>query len=99
MLGHNKGVNPTGRSAISQENYSDDLGKNYLGKRLGQNYLERKTYMCSLRHSMFMHLLHAFCKNSVHVLSSYTQTNFQLNFSYQLWPSNHDNNGKYSYDK
>ena len=44
-------------------------------------------------------LLLAFCKNFVHVLSSYTQTNFQLNFSYQLWPSNDDNNGKYSYDK
>ena len=31
-LGHNKGVNPTGRSTISQENYSYDFGQNYLEK-------------------------------------------------------------------
>ena len=29
----------------------------------------------------------------------FLQTNFQLNFIYQLWPSDDDNNGKYSYDK
>ena len=28
----------------------------------------------------------------------FLQTNFQLNCSYQLWPINNDNNGKYSYD-
>ena len=32
QLGHNKGVNPTGRSTISQENYSYDFGQNYLEK-------------------------------------------------------------------
>ena len=32
QLGHNKGVNPTGRSTISQENYSYDFGQNYLQK-------------------------------------------------------------------
>ena len=30
QLGHNKGLNSTGRSTISQENYSYDFGQNYL---------------------------------------------------------------------
>ena len=32
QLGHNKGVNPTGRLTISQENYSYGFGQNYLQK-------------------------------------------------------------------
>ena len=31
-LGYNKGVNPTGKSTISQENYSYEFGQNYLDK-------------------------------------------------------------------
>ena len=30
--GHNKGVNPKGRSTISQENYCYDFGQSYLEK-------------------------------------------------------------------
>ena len=33
QLGHNKGVSPTGRLTISQENYSYDFGQNYLEKK------------------------------------------------------------------
>ena len=34
QLGHNKGLNPNGRSTISQENHSYDFGQNYLEKMI-----------------------------------------------------------------
>ena len=63
-------VNASGISTTSQEN---DL------YNFGQNNLKEKRNVLS-RHSMFMHLPFAFCKNSVHVLSYVLTNKVSLNF-------------------
>ena len=100
QLGHNKVVNPTGRSSISQKIIHMILVKIIYKKMIDIIWVKiiwKEKPKCA---AYGIQCLCIYSLRSVRIpFMCSVLTNFQLNFSYQLWPSNDDNNGKYSYDK